>query len=326
MNASAADCYNLARILQAFCLVSGQSINLDKSSLFFSTNTAEYIKEEVGRILGIQASTDPGKYLGIPSISGKTKHQALAYVRERVASKLQGWGQSLLSFAGREVMIKEVIQAIPIYPMHCFRFPVKSCKEIHSLIANFWWDGNAFGNRTHWKAWDVLTEGKSHGGMGFRDLVVMNEAMLAKTAWRLYSNPDALWARVLKGLYFPDVGFLKAEKGHRASWCWSSILDGHDFIKKDLRWDVGSGSSIQIWDDKWVPGVSFPEKPLDSTNPYVNHGFVSDLIVNGTWDLSPIDHMLPREVHNAILEIPIPSNGLEDKLIWDKAANGVYSV
>ena len=34
--------------------------------------------------------------------------------------------------------------------------------------------------------------GKSQGGKGFRDLVVMNEALLAKTAWRLLSHPDAL--------------------------------------------------------------------------------------------------------------------------------------
>ena len=66
--------------------------------------------------------------------------------------------------------------------MNIFKFPFKTCKEIHSLTANFWWDGSAFGSKTHWKAWDWLTLGKSQGGMGFRDLSIMNDAMLAKMA------------------------------------------------------------------------------------------------------------------------------------------------
>ena len=92
----------------------------------------------VGSILGIPATEDPRKYLGISSIWGKTKHQALAYVKEQATSKIQGCVQSLLSFASQEVMIKAVIQAILIYSMNCFRFPLKTCKEINSLIANFW--------------------------------------------------------------------------------------------------------------------------------------------------------------------------------------------
>ena len=69
----------------------------------------------VSQILNIPEAADQGKYLGIPSIWGKTKHQALAYIREKVAAKIQGWTQKSLSYAGREVMIKAVVNAIPIY-------------------------------------------------------------------------------------------------------------------------------------------------------------------------------------------------------------------
>ena len=40
---------------------------------------------------------------------------------------------------GREVLIKEVIQAIPTYAMGCFKLPVGLCHEIETLIKKFFW-------------------------------------------------------------------------------------------------------------------------------------------------------------------------------------------
>ncbi|KAK4285072.1 hypothetical protein QN277_001816 [Acacia crassicarpa] len=321
MHASHRNCTSLANILNLYCAASGQVINLDKSSVFFSSNTPLAVRSLVSEVLHIPTTEDPGAYLGIPSIWGKTKTQALAYIRERIASKIKGWNHTLLSFSGREVMIKAVLQAIPIYPMNCFKFPIQSCKEINSLIANFWWEG-----KTHWKSWGAMTRVKSAGGMGFRDLLVMNDALLAKTAWRLLQRPSDLWARVIKSVYFPEDEFLDAEIGYKASWCWASILHGRDVLRKDLRWDIGDGSAIRIWGDPWVPGDLFPARPRSTDIPIIAEGRVCDLIVDGQWNLSPISQYVSAEVKEAIYKIPIPSNGLADKLVWTNARDGVYTV
>jgi len=52
--------------------------------------------------------------------------------------KLQGWEEKLLSQAGREVLLKVVIQAIPTYTMGCYKLPVSLCNEIKSLIKKSW--------------------------------------------------------------------------------------------------------------------------------------------------------------------------------------------
>jgi len=62
---------------------------------------------------------------------------------------MQGWKEKLLSQAGKEVMIKAVIQSIPTYSMSVFKLPVSLCKEIETMIQQFWWvQGDS--KKIHW--------------------------------------------------------------------------------------------------------------------------------------------------------------------------------
>ena len=49
---------------------------------------------------------------------------------------MQGWKEKLLSQAGKEVMIKAVVQSIPTYSMSVFKLPVSLCKDIEAMIRN----------------------------------------------------------------------------------------------------------------------------------------------------------------------------------------------
>lgn len=92
---------------------------------------------------------DPGTYLGLPAIWGRFKWQGLAYVKGRILEKIQGWKQSTLSQASKEVTIKAVVQAIPSYPINIFKFPAAVCKDLDSLIAGFWWGQSNGENHIH---------------------------------------------------------------------------------------------------------------------------------------------------------------------------------
>ena len=111
------------------------------------------------------------KYLGLPSFVERGKKASFNYIKERVWRKIQGWEVKLLSQAGRKVLIKSVIQAIPTYTMGCFKIPMGLCNEIEAMIKKIWWDQRGDRRKIHWIKWDELTKSKDVGGTGFRDLV-----------------------------------------------------------------------------------------------------------------------------------------------------------
>ena len=75
--------------------------------------------------------------------------------------------ESLLSQAGREVLIKAVVQAIQTYTMCCFKLPLGLCNKIEKLIRVFWWGQRGDRRKIHWVKWEKMCKPKSEGGMLF---------------------------------------------------------------------------------------------------------------------------------------------------------------
>ena len=192
--ASIQECQKLMAILDLYEATSGQKINEDKSSISFSQNTPSDLKAEVLEVMGPMKDSKHYKYLGLPSIICRSKTNVFAEVKERVARKLSGWKEKLLSMGGREILIKAVAQAIPTYTMSCFLLPKSLCDEIEGMMRKFWWGQREQESRIAWINWKKLCKSKLEGGMGFRNLQAFNLVMLAKQGWRLLSNPQSLIA------------------------------------------------------------------------------------------------------------------------------------
>lgn len=90
--------------------------------------------------------------MGIPAEWGHSRGHALQWIKERVVSKLEGWKEQFLSQAGKEVLIKSVIQAIPSYVMSMVRLPKNFCQSLCSTMAKFWWSSKIKSRGIHWKS------------------------------------------------------------------------------------------------------------------------------------------------------------------------------
>ena len=284
MRAYNGDAQELKRILQVYETASGQVINRDKSVVLFSPNTSSDDKEEVRQALNIVLEAKNEKYLGLPVSIGKSRKKAFEYIKKKVWFRIQGWQEKLLSKAGKEILVKAVAQAIPTYAMSCFELTKGLCDELSSMIGRWWWSQNKEDNKIHWLAWDKLTLPKNKGGLGFRDLYLFNQAMLARQAWRLLVSPDTLCGQVLKAKYFPNGTILQCEARDGISYTWRSILKGVDLIKEGVIWRIGNGESVNIWTDPWIPHGK-TRRPATYIEAAVLTRVV-DLLdpVSGSWD------------------------------------------
>ncbi|KAF7147859.1 hypothetical protein RHSIM_Rhsim03G0112800 [Rhododendron simsii] len=100
--ASDAGCRAIEGILHKYEGASGQMVNKEKSTLFFSPNTPNDVKHGISNFLNIRIESQGGKYLGLPSIIGKSKTEVFKYVSDRVLERLKSWRDSTLNLAGKE--------------------------------------------------------------------------------------------------------------------------------------------------------------------------------------------------------------------------------
>lgn len=316
---------HLQNVLQLYETCSGQTINKEKSSVCFSKNCGETLRNEFLNSLGISQEAKSERYLGLPVYMGRSKTQMFNYLKDRVWKRIQGWKMKLLSSAGKDTLIKAIAQAIPTYAMSCFDLTKNLCDEISRMICRYWWSQQDKERKIHWVAWPKMSSRKEKGGLGYRDLHLFNLAMLARQAWRLIQVPDSLCARLLKARYRPYGDLVGAREGPGISYSWRSLLRGLKALENGIIWRVGDGSQIRIWDDPWIPvGVTRrPRTPRGAT--LLTR--VAELIdpVTGSWDDQLVRDLFWEEDVANILAIPIrPHN--EDHIAWHFDEKGCFSV
>jgi hypothetical protein len=280
----------------------------------------------VRSILHVDNQQFEEKYLGLPTPDGRMHKGRFINLQSRLCQQLMDWGD-LLSQSACEVLIKAIAQAIPAYVMGVFKLPLSICDDLTKLIRDYWWGVEKGKRKTHWVNWNTMLRSKVQGGMGFRDMRLLNQALLARQAWRLIAFPESLCARVLKAMYYPNGNLVDTIFTGNPSSTWSAISYGLELLKKGLIWRVGvrDGKQIKIWRDSWIPIVAYGKILTPKGNRWIRR--VLELLAeNGDWNSQLINTIFLPVDADAILKIKPSKFDQDDVLAWQPERSGIFTV
>lgn len=142
------------------------------------------------------------------------------------------------------------------------------------------------------------------------------------------SNRESPCITILREKYKVKGDWLKSDPTKAASPIWRAIESTKSLVAKGACYLVGDGTSINIWNDPWVPWLQGfmpkPKSPAVSNLPTQ----VSSLINHDLhfWKPHIINEVFEPQSAKAILSIPIPITPRANKLCWILESKRVFMV
>ncbi|KAF7840958.1 reverse transcriptase [Senna tora] len=269
------------------CWGPGLSVNIDKSSVWFSPNTPVCDRVKAVQTLGFGESPKPGKYLGFPLDIRKRVSDFKPFV-DKVLDKVENWKAKHLSKAGKVTLINSVCSPLISYFMQCTAFPAKVCQSIDKIFRDFFWASGTENRKFHLVGWDIICNPKKDGGLGIVRSRERNLAFLAKLCWRSEYERDSTWAKVLSR-YLKDDGVVS-----RSSWSplGKSLRVGLKILKQGLKKNIFSGKGTKFWEDDWLslgPIRSLIQGPLNKNDHSLSVNNVARDLGVWNWDCLSFD-------------------------------------
>lgn len=206
-------------------------------------------------------------YLGLPVGANARKFSTWEPVLERISAKLNSWGNKYISLGGRIVLLNSVLNSIPIFYLSFSKMPVNVNKKVEGIQRRFLWAGVEDRKKICWVKWSKVCQPRSKGGLGVRDIKLVNISLLAKWKWRLLDDDPALWKEVLEEKYGPLVSLRSRLMGevwpsYSSRW-WKDLMGLEDqgvwWFRNELVRKVGVSSNTFFWKDPWVSNVPLME-------------------------------------------------------------------
>jgi hypothetical protein len=240
-------------ILQTFADASGLECNKEKSQIFFF-NSPPPIQRHITDILGFRRSSLPSKYLGIPLIDNPLRNSSWEHLLSSFAKRLSSWTFRVLNLPSRLVLLRSVLQALPIYSFSAMAAPRSVLSIIRNLQRNFLWQGFNTGKKIALVSWDKLCRPKAQGGLGLRDPLTMNKVLTAKIWWRWLKQPQDLWAKFWRKKYTPHVAeqnLIRWDGSNPGSLIWTAAKQNKQVVTQNAFWEIRNGETALFWQDSW---------------------------------------------------------------------------
>ncbi|KAM6569785.1 hypothetical protein CsatB_017770 [Cannabis sativa] len=268
--------------LEEFSAVSGLSINTSKSQIYFGGVDSD-IKQSIMKDFGLMEGSYPLRYLGVPLRPTKWKEEDCGIIIKKMRQRLHTCASRHLSYTGRVQLIHSVLLGLRNYWMSIFVLPHSVTKEVEKICRGFLWGWNGNRSKIHLASWEKVCLPKSYGGLGFKDGIRWNHAILAKYVWAINSKRDLLWVKWVNSIYLKNKSFWEYELKQDSSWYWRKLCHVRDkFSREDVQ-AAGRGKKFKtnwLYNSKLVQH-SFPyNTAVWSSLNLPKHRFILWQVVN----------------------------------------------
>ncbi|WMV24703.1 hypothetical protein MTR67_018088 [Solanum verrucosum] len=315
-------------VLERYEKMSGQKINKEKSAIYLhdKVSQGDVVVAEVAT--GILRKEFPFTYLGCPIFYRRKQKAYYQQMINRISTKLQAWKGKLLSYAGRAILIKHVLQSIPVHCLSVMNPPSNVISTIQKMMTQFFWSSCMGGKGRHWTSWSKLCLPEAEGGLGFRMLHDVSMALFCKLWWN-FRTQSTIWSEFMLNKYCKkeNQNAVIWKVGYCGSQVWKKMLQARDHIEHQIWWQTKNGSA-HLWHDNWT-GLgdlySISDKSYEWDDRYQQ---VKDIKREGEWVEQLMEEIFPVEVANFIKDNIRPPRDTEenDKPAWMLETSGKFSV
>ncbi|XP_060961840.1 uncharacterized protein LOC133032039 [Cannabis sativa] len=292
-------------LLQTFQQASGQQVNFSKSSVFFSPNTTAQSRSGICSVLRMIEASEGSLYLGLPNIIGRNKNSILGFLKNKVLARINSWDGKFLSRAGKEILLKTVIQSLPTHAMSVFLIPLGICEDIEKIMASFWWKTTSSkGRGITWMSWERMAKPKL-------EVVWVSESFMTLILQCLLNKVGDFCVNLT--LWWDN-------------FVWRSVWAAQSVVRLGAVRIIGNGETTRILSTPWLPDTR--NRLVTSTHPALLHNTVSSLFSLGTrtWDSEVVEDLFNNRDASLILGLLLSPNSDTDFWSWSGDQSGLFFV
>jgi hypothetical protein len=154
--------------------------------------------------------------------------------------------------------------------------------------------GNSFGRgslkrKYHLIKWSMICKNKKKGGLGVKNLRLMNLSLLCKWWWN-WKSEEGLWQELVKLKYVKGTPIFLVKNRQSDSPKWCDIVKIRHIYLQGRKFMVNNGKLVSFWLDSWLE-----DKPLCSVYP-----ILYDMCTNkscSVWEVAKVGWVLQFRVN-----------------------------
>ncbi|KAL3700193.1 hypothetical protein R1sor_018215 [Riccia sorocarpa] len=231
---------NLQQAIKVYEDISGSKLNIQKS-LIIPWGRREAPVWMRNCQCKIARRGEVIRYLGYPVGWAITEEDQGDFIIAKIQSKLGSWSYRMLGFAGRLVVIKHILKAIPVHVLTVIPLGRNTLNRLEASCRAFLWGTSNGKKKAPLIAWTDCLKAKMQGGFGIPSFESINATLKLKMCLlAIGAGRDSKWAIAWEKL-------LKSVTGNSSKKNWTL----QEILLADPPTKVGRASTAQALLKVW---------------------------------------------------------------------------